>query len=842
MNVATDRLIVMGGSEFQPLSSDTIALMAPYRVTRQMRGGDYVTTVVDQDAQIGGDMPTRFLLSESEELVASDGRHITLCPGALLGVMKTGRIVDGVMLSGKKVRDEYPSHWLNSQQWLRSRAEAMERGEMVFEGIRRLRVRCGSTAVNNNSPIFFQRQGFGGGAFFAKEPFVEAQLADDYLLLDDGIPVERYTAEFYKKRPFIGVRPERIRPGEVFDLTIVVCDPESFDNLLITRPDGLRTPEVHVKVNDLDITPALAEKFAGFNPFGFPSNATSPYPGFRLVWAQLKIDQEMPVRIAVEVRDALGNVNQTVKNYSIALWEDPLFGLHQFPLGLYGVPPATKKRDTDEIVLSLANVKAHGFNMVLPDNYTATCGTGSDNSATGYLHNKLPAWLQEAHNLGLVTAPGWLGVGDMACPACRQEDGPTGKGWQDRIERCFTRQYGTDPEIEEIKDLIDLVSLVDEPMPIDTLADDKKIPAWRKKQGCSLEEQAPFTFNFPMDIYWPEELTGPVNLEDYILGKRDVSEGAPSQAFFGPEQWRVRDMVLYFTFAFRQGKPVPLFINQLSQGDFDHVGVQTRNREIWAAFMQYCHYFSVDKYPDLEGAPLSEVARRLDQMHQAREEMWRGEGPFGGRWPYDQTRPYWWDCMAAWRLPKLWFVLHFGDWWGWATEEGSRGEAGAWVDEIGNPKGYGGVGRCAAPEEYKAMAYLAVIHGAKGLLFHRFPGNERDGWRPPLGGVHDELPEGVPYFDQSPNCNEQWGIAAWTNWELTYLAPIINSPDVDADVQIISEIAVPGAHIPPVLTDAISPVTVSSASGSTGPASTGAASPSSPVATTRQDLQPVREP
>ena len=113
---------------------------------------------------------------------------------------------------------------------------------------------------------------------------------------------------------------------------------ESFDNLLITRDDGLRTPDVRVKVNDVDITPALAEKFASFNPFGYPSNATSPYPGFRLVWPQMKIDEEMPLEVKVEVRDALGNVNQVIKNFSVAFWNDPIFGLHQFPLGLYAVP------------------------------------------------------------------------------------------------------------------------------------------------------------------------------------------------------------------------------------------------------------------------------------------------------------------------------------------------------------------------------------------------------------------------------------------------------------------------------------------------------------------------
>ncbi|MCD6328187.1 hypothetical protein J7M28_11645, partial [bacterium] len=304
MQQSANHLIVNGGSEAQPLTSDTIAQMAPDRVRRQMRAGGDVSTVVDENIHIGGDIPTRFLLSISEEVVASDGNHITLHPGAVTGVTASGRTVDGLMLSGKKVRDEYPAHWLNSPRWLAHRAEAMNRGEVVFEGVRRLRVRCGSTTVNNSPPIFYQRRGYGGGAFIAKEAFIEAHLADDYLLLDDGIPVERYTAEFYKKRPFIGIRPGKIRPKEPFDLTIVVCDPESFDNLLIPRDNGLRTPDITVKVNDVDITPALNDKFASFNPFGLPSNATSPYPGLRLVWPEMKIDNEMPLKIEVTVKDA----------------------------------------------------------------------------------------------------------------------------------------------------------------------------------------------------------------------------------------------------------------------------------------------------------------------------------------------------------------------------------------------------------------------------------------------------------------------------------------------------------------------------------------------------------
>jgi len=475
-------------------------------------------------------------------------------------------------------------------------------------------------------------------------------------------------------------------------------------------------------------------------------------------------------------------VNQTVRNFSIEMWQDPVFSLREFPIGLYQVPKE-----------GLAKAKLHGFNMVTCDNYTATCGTSSDNSWTGYLHNMLPDWLEEAHNLALVTAPGWLGSGDMACPACRREDGPTGKGWQDRIERCFAPQYRLDPGI---KDLIDLVSLVDEPMPIDTHARRGNLPDWEQKDGCTLEGQAPFTFAYPILTYRPSG--GVVNLEDYIQGKEEPY-APPWQPFFGSEgfseEYRLKNMVLYFLDipvsdppeTFRPGKPVPLFINQLSQGNFSSAGFRLRNRNIWAAFMQYCHYFSVDLYPDLAGKPLSEVAMGLDQMHQAREEMWRGEGPFRGGWPYSETRPYWWACMAEWRLPKLWFVLHFGDWWNWKAR--SRGEAGEWVDEIAGVKDYGGVGRCAAPTEYKAMAYLAVTHGAKGLLFHRFPENERNGYRPPFLPAQGDLPEGVPYFDESPNCAQQWTIAAYTNSELKTLGPIINAAD-SRDALFIAEMPV----------------------------------------------------
>jgi len=709
-------LLISGGNDAQPLSTDTIAAMSPHHVRRQMRGG-FVTTVVDEDAQIGGDMPTRFLLAETEELVASDGHHFSLHPGAIRGVTSNGRTIDGLMLSGKKVRDEYPAHWLNSQQWQRFRAEAMDRGEVVFEGIQRLRVRCGSTAVGADKPIFYQRQGFGGGAFFAKEAFVEAQLADDYLLLDDGIPVDSYTAEFYKKRPFIGVKPDRIRPGEVFDLTITVCDPESFNNLLIARDDGLRTPDITVKVNDVDITPALAEKFAGFNPFGHPSNATSPYPGFRLVWPQMKIDEEMPLKIEVEVRDGLGNVNQVVEMYSVELWQDPVFDLREFPRGIYGMPPATENPVTHEVVSSMVTAKAHGFNLMLPDPITCTCGTGPENDVHGFAPNLMMAWLDEAKRLGLRTMPGWLGSGDWACPANSRHETSWEAGWQDRLERAFremdpestcdatggpTCPVLWDPDLQRYKDKIDIYGLPDEPLPIHTW---QNAADGRLKAGCWMEAQDPCTFPHPLG---GGSLGTQIYLPNYIEDFLNDPNPAP-QVFFGqgdkngpfpyPDrgETRVLDTVNYLIGnplgrdygAFSPGRHVPLFLNHLSFG-VERGGPADRNTAIWAAFMQYVHYFSVDVYPDKGDTPLTEIAYMLDWMHECRGKMWNGGDWLMKEQDFLVTIPNeflplvgadsWGEYMRQLGLPKLWFVLLFGDWWMW--DQLDYGNTGRWHNDF----------------------------------------------------------------------------------------------------------------------------------------------------------------
>ena len=754
MNATVDPLIVTGGSDAQPLSADTIAVMSPYRVTRQMRGGGYVTTVVDQDAQIGGDIPTRFLLSESEELVASDGHHITLHPGAISGVTTSGRIVDGVMLSGRKVRDEYPSHWLNSQQWLRFRAEAMDRGEAVFEGIRRLRVRCGSTAVNNDRPIFFQRRGFGGGAFFAREAFVEAQLADDYLLLDDGIPVERYTAEFYKKRPFIGVRPERIRPGEVFDLTITVCDPESFENLLITRDDGLRTPDVRVKVNDVDITPALAEKFAGFNPFGFPSNATSPYPGFRVVWPQMKIDEEMPLKIAVEVRDALGNVNQTVSQYSIT--DDPLlFDFFKFPLGLYAVPQA-----------GLQKAKDNGFNLVLPDNYTQLSATGS---ARWGLTPMLRDWLDAAKALRLRTLVGV--AANLCCPSC---------DWSSKIDTVLGN---SDP------DKMDIVTLPDEPVPIDTLWTDVPAGFW----GCEGPADNP-TREMACYPHTPAGINAwrdPIRAEDYTerqFPDRDntspqVFFDAPAGRFPDPE-WdcRLKNTCDYVRVRIAR-RGLPLHINlftQLGEG----CDKNSNRVDIWKRFMPFVDYFSIDYYPTKFRDPLAWVAQMMDEMHEARDSLNLG-GAAGSPVAVPVQRvgqsPALPQAIPALK-PELWFVLDFGDGWGWDPKKGQWGSFGDYPG-------------CPTDREYECMTYLALTHGAKGLLYFAYP-DHSDAWpnyRPPTTDPAPSDREPHPLFDE-----RIWATAARINNELKQLSPILHYADADKSVVIIDhpKIVPPGPRGP----------------------------------------------
>ncbi|MBN1592420.1 MAG: hypothetical protein JW941_04100, partial [Candidatus Coatesbacteria bacterium] len=505
-----------------------------------------------------------------------------------------------------------------------------------------------------------------------------------------------------KKRPFIGIRPARIRPGEVFDLSITVCDPDSFDNLLITRDDGLRTPEVTVKVNDVDISAALNEKFSGFNPFGYPSNVTAHYPGFRLLWPQMKIDEEMPLKIEVQVRDALGNVNQVVERYSIQLWEDPVFGLDEFPMGLYSVPLA-----------GLQDVKACGFNIVTPDNWTATCGTGTYNTTSGYLDNKMPFWLQVAKLIGLRTLPGWINSGDWACPAnSRLHNERWGTGWQDRIYRIF-REMPEDPNESTcdvpgplsppefrhaaVRDCIDIVALPDEPMPILTSAYYGDIPAERQREGCSLEEQIPCAFAHPVEGSW---LGFEVWLEDYIRYR--YNEDEPAQVFFGQGEisgnprWgeaRVKNTVEFFrdvlnppwvTETFWPGHKMPLFLN--------HLYVHTRsrapamNKPIWAAFMQYCNYYSVDVYPDMGDRPLTEIAYMLDLLHECRRLMWAGGSTYLNQHYFQVTIPDWtenWgETMREFGLPKLWFVIRFGDWWTWTPEIGKYGRQGSWTNEM----------------------------------------------------------------------------------------------------------------------------------------------------------------
>ena len=111
-------LVLTGGNEFSPLNSDSLAYLAPNDTRRTLRGGKYVSTIVDTDFQIGGpDAPTRLLIIDTEEIVASEGHTMRLYPGCLYGRTADGTHVESLMLSGKKVHDEYPGHWLNTAEW-----------------------------------------------------------------------------------------------------------------------------------------------------------------------------------------------------------------------------------------------------------------------------------------------------------------------------------------------------------------------------------------------------------------------------------------------------------------------------------------------------------------------------------------------------------------------------------------------------------------------------------------------------------------------------------------------------------------------------------------------------
>ena len=129
--------IFTGGTQTRPLNSDSLAYLAPNDTRRTLRGGKYVSTIVDIDFQIGGpDAPTRLFIIDTEEIVASEGHTMRLYPGCLYGRTADGTHVESLMLSGKKVHDEYPGHWLNSDDWAARRAEARSCGDLPLEGIK----------------------------------------------------------------------------------------------------------------------------------------------------------------------------------------------------------------------------------------------------------------------------------------------------------------------------------------------------------------------------------------------------------------------------------------------------------------------------------------------------------------------------------------------------------------------------------------------------------------------------------------------------------------------------------------------------------------------------------
>jgi len=122
------------------------------------------------------------------------------------------------------------------------------------------------------------------------------------------------------------------------------------------------------------------------------------------------------------------------------------------------------------------------------------------------------------------------------------------------------------------------------------------------------------------------------------------------------------------------------------------------------------------------------------------------------------------------------------------------------------------------------MTYLAITHGAKGLLYFYFPLTERDGYRPPDADASNDYfqygddcfpclttfepdetgtlrSRGHPcVFEKNLHCDQQWRVARNTNYELRYLAPKLNSPDVPTGLEIIEELCAPdGERTQPTL-------------------------------------------
>jgi len=479
----------------------------------------------------------------------------------------------------------------------------------------------------------------------------------------------------------------------------------------------------------------------------------------------------MPLKIAVEVRDALGNINEVIKKYSVTS-RRLLFDFFDFPRGLYQVPKE-----------GLPYAKSLGFNIVLPDNYTSSYCEGTDRF--GGLPRMLDPWLEEAKSpaIELKTLAGWFGQGEMACPACP---------WQRRIDRCLFDAEGN--ALIDV-DKIDIMAVVDEPMPIRT---DIEVPNG-SASGCTYEEspagQEP---EFPC---WPKESApyGSVIGRDYVRWRRekpDIEEPEIDawQVFFDSEghypglDQRVHNLCHYLNQLRGPENPIPLHINMLIQKaeTIDSWFTKaTRRTCVWARFMPYCHIFSLDLYPEKVGLPLSRVATFMDEMHEARRLAWGESLTYTCEHQADQP---WLDQWRQCRLPELWWVLDCSDDWGWIPDP----EPGHW-ERCTLP----GCGKCPTERQYKAMTYLAVTHGAKGILTFRFPDNMQGIWNPPGA----DLPPPV-WYEDSPHCgpSDQWkGMAAVlkeTNDELATLSKMMNSPDSGMVKIHEYDLGLPGEPLP----------------------------------------------
>jgi len=170
--------------------------------------------------------------------------------------------------------------------------------------------------------------------------------------------------------------------------------------------------------------------------------------------------------------------------------------------------------------------------------------------------------------------------------------------------------------------------------------------------------------------------------------------------------------------------------------------------------MEFVNYFSVDYYPIKEIRPLAWVAQMMDEMYIARR--------------------------RCFNKPVLWMTLELWDGWGWNPETGD------WTNYPNRASR-----RCPTEPEYECMTYLALTHGAKGLLYFAFPSNMAGGYRPPSCPPDRDPPV---FFD-----NRVWGFAKRINDELEQLSYLINMPESDhvPDV-VISEGLMPFPRLEPL--------------------------------------------